>query len=80
MVLARRGQPEYDPPMDFEVRIETTGEGEYVATCSDPEVSSRGLSRTSALELLRAEIRYRLEMCPCSSVDDDYVQLRVEGW
>ncbi len=32
----------------------------------------------SDLELLRAEIRYRLEMCPCSSVDDNYVQLRVE--
>lgn len=66
--------------MDFQVRLKTTGEGDYEATCSAPEVSSRGLSRTSALELLRAEIRYRLEMCPCSSVDDDYVQLRVEEW
>ena len=64
--------------MDFDARIEATGDGEYVATCSDPEVSARGLSGASALELLRAEIRYRLEMCPCSSVDDDYVHLRVE--
>jgi len=66
--------------MDFDARIETTGDGEYLATCSDPEVSALGLSGASALELLRAEIRYRLEMCPCSSVDDDYVQLRVEEY
>ena len=64
--------------MDFDARIEATGDGGYVATCSDPEVSALGLSGASALELLRAEIRYRLEMCPCSSVDDNYVQLRVE--
>lgn len=74
----KRRHSEYDSLMDFDVRIETTSDGEYVATCSDPEVTARGLSRTSALELMRAEIRYRLEMCPCSSVDDDYVQLRVE--
>ena len=64
--------------MEFDARLETTDGGGYVATCSDPEVSVLGLSGASALELLRAEIRYRLEMCPCSSVDDDYVQLRVE--
>ncbi len=63
--------------MDFQARIEATGAGKYVATCSDPEVHVRGLSGASALELLRAEIRYRLEMCLCSSVDDDYVHLRV---
>ncbi|MFQ5746217.1 MAG: hypothetical protein ACE5HF_03230 [Gemmatimonadota bacterium] len=63
--------------MDFHVRVETTEDGEVFASCSDPEVSVRGLSRASALELLRAEIRYRVELCPCSSVDDDYVQLDV---
>lgn len=64
--------------MEFDALIEATGSGEYVATCSDPYISARGASWASALELLRAEIRYRLEMCPCSSVGDDYVQLRVE--
>ena len=66
--------------MDSDARIEATGDGEYVATCSRPAVSARGWSGASALELLRAEIRYRLEMCTCSSVDDDYVQLRVEEY
>lgn len=65
--------------MIFEARIEATEDGEYVASCSDPTASARGLSRSSALERLRAEIRYRVELCPCSSVDDDYVQLQVDG-
>jgi predicted RNA-binding Zn ribbon-like protein len=65
--------------MMFDVQVETTADGQYEASCSDPMVSMRGATSASALELLRAEIRYRLEMCPCSSVDDDYVQLRVGG-
>jgi hypothetical protein len=65
--------------MIYDVQVEATEDGQYEASCSDPMVSMRGASAGSALELLRAEIRYRVEMCPCSSVDDDYVQLRVRG-
>jgi hypothetical protein len=64
--------------MFFNARIEATEDGSYQASCSDPMVSARGLTPSSALDQLRGEIRYRLEMCPCSSVDDDYVQLRLE--
>ena len=66
--------------MIFHARVEPTEDGEYQASCPDPMVSMRGANPTSALEMLRAEIRYRLEMCPCSSVDDDYVELRVDGY
>jgi len=31
----------------------------------------------SALELLRSEIRYRIEWCPCTGVDDDFVELEL---
>lgn len=65
--------------MDFDARVEAAGDGTYVAICSDPEISAVGMSGASALELLRNEIRYWLEMCPCSSVDDDYVQVQIEG-
>ena len=64
--------------MIFQVQIEATEDGQYSASCSDPTVSVLGLSSASALERLRAEIRYRIEMCPCSGVDDDFVQLQVE--
>jgi len=63
--------------MIFEARLESAEDGSYRATSADPQASALGLSAASALERLRAEIRYRIEMCPCSSVDDDYVQVRV---
>lgn len=64
--------------MIFPVQIEATEDGAYLASYADPDVRVRGLDVASALERLHAEIRYRLEMCPCSSVEDDYIQLRVE--
>jgi hypothetical protein len=35
------------------------------------------LSPANALDALRDEIRYRLELCPCTGVGDDYVELDV---
>jgi hypothetical protein len=34
-------------------------------------------SREAALEKLRAELRYRAELCPCTGVGEDYVELVV---
>jgi len=48
-----------------------------VASCDNPQCSSRGLSPSNALDSLRDEIRYRLELCPCTSVDDSFVELEV---
>ena len=39
------------------------------------EVSASG--REQALEKMRNELRYRRELCPCSGVPDDYVELEV---
>ena len=39
--------------------------------------SASGLSPTNALDSLRDEIRYRLELCPCTTVNDDFVELNV---
>jgi hypothetical protein len=30
-----------------------------------------------ALDSIGDEIRYRLELCPCTTVNDDYVELNV---
>ena len=64
--------------MIFRVHVEETEEGDYLATCDDPSASAHGLSPANALDQLRAELRYQIELCPCSGVDDDYIQLRVE--
>ncbi len=63
--------------MIFHAHLEPTGEGDYVASCEQPPTSAHGLSPTNALDRLREEIRYAIELCPCSGVEDDYVELRV---
>lgn len=61
--------------MKYAVSVEVGEGGEYVASCAEMGVSASGLSAANALDALRDEIRYRIEMCPCTSVGDDYVQL-----
>ena len=63
--------------MKFEATVETGADGGYVASFEDPHCSGHGLSPTNALDSLREEIRYRLELCPCTGVSDDYVELDV---
>ena len=63
--------------MRFEVAVHASSEGGYIATCDEPQCFSRGLSPSNALDSLREEIRYRLELCPCTTVDDGYVELDV---
>jgi predicted RNase H-like HicB family nuclease len=61
----------------FEATVQASGDGDYVASCDDPQCIAHGLSPANALDALRAEIRYRLEMCPCTGVSDDFVELEV---
>ena len=63
--------------MLFQANVEQTSDGEYMASCSDPFAQAWGLSPRNALDKLRNEIRYRIELCPCTGVEDDYVQLQV---
>ena len=63
--------------MKFEATVETGADGGYVASCEDPQCSGHGLRPANALDALREEIRYRLELCPCTGVSDDYVELDV---
>jgi len=62
--------------MRFDVTVEEGNDG-FTATCESMACISRGLSPTNALDALRDEIRYRLELCPCTTVDDDFVELNV---
>jgi hypothetical protein len=61
----------------FQASVEAGSDGVYVATCEDPQCSGHGLSPANALDALREEIRYRLELCPCTGVEDDFVELEV---
>ena len=63
--------------MKFQATVEESGDGGYIASCEDPQCSGHGLSAANALDSLREEIRYRIELCPCTGVSDDYVELDV---
>lgn len=63
--------------MKFDVTVESDDEEGFVAQCEGMGCSARGLSATNALDALRDEIRYRLEFCPCTTVDEDFVELNV---
>jgi len=60
----------------YDVKIESSSDG-FTATCDDPQCSATGLSQTNALDSLREEIRYRVELCPCTTVDDAFVELNI---
>lgn len=64
--------------MNYTVHLEAGEEGEYTATCPELGLTTRGLGAACVLDALRDEIRYRLELCPCTSVDDDFVSLNVQ--
>ena len=61
----------------FRVRLTGQRDGWFLATCDGPVCIARGRSEAEALDRIRAEIRYRLEFCPCSGIADDYVQLEI---
>ncbi len=65
--------------MIFHATVEETEDGDFIALCSEQMASARGLSPANALDHLRDEIRYQIELCPCSGVDDDFVQIQVNG-
>ena len=61
--------------MKFPIRVEQRG-AEFVATSlGDPLCSVKGASRVEAVDKIRREIRYRIELCPCTGVEDDFVEV-----
>jgi hypothetical protein len=62
----------------FRVRVQRQRDGQVLVTCAAPLCMSRAANEADALDKIRREIRYRIEWCPCTGVDDDYVQLEIE--
>ncbi|OGV46154.1 MAG: hypothetical protein A2X46_12635 [Lentisphaerae bacterium GWF2_57_35] len=58
--------------------MDVSGDGEFIARCEELGVSAHGLNPRCALDALRLEIRYNLELCPCSSIEDKWIELEVK--
>ena len=63
----------------YRARLSLSDDGGWLAAAVElPHCWSRGATPDEALSRLRDEIRYRIELCPCSGVDDEYVQVELE--
>ena len=62
--------------MQYSVSLQAEGDG-FVAECAELGISSRGLSPANALDALRDSIRFNIEFCPCSTVDEGDIELNV---
>jgi len=67
----------WEAAMRFQVTVRSTDKGDYLAECDEIHAQGTGLSATAALDHLREEIRYRLEYCPCSGIEEDSIVLDV---
>jgi hypothetical protein len=64
----------------YRARLVREAEDSWMAAAIGlPNCWSRGRSRQEALAKLRDEVRYRIELCPCSGVPDDFVEIEVAG-
>lgn len=67
--------------MKFPCTIERRTDGRWLArhsgsTVGNVEVTAR--SRDDALDKLRNELQYRIELCPCSGVSGDRAEIVVQ--
>ena len=66
--------------MRFPCRIFQSRGGEWSVRHESQDlglVEARAPTRDAALEKIRDEIRYRLELCPCSGESYQYIQVDV---
>jgi hypothetical protein len=67
--------------MQFRCRITPLAAGRWQAEHTGADVGnvrSVGGTREEALEKLRGEIRYRLELCPCSGESYQHIEIEPE--
>ena len=65
--------------MKYTCRVERTPEG-WLASYEGADVGPlavRAPSREAAIDKLRGELRYRLELCPCSGESYRHLQIEV---
>ncbi len=68
--------------MRFPCTVSQQGSGEWSVRHVGPEVGTvevTARSQAEALEKMRGELRYRLEICPCAGEIYQDVQIEISG-
>ncbi len=66
--------------MQFRCNIARQPSGDWKASHRGPEVGevqATGRTKEQALDKLRGEIRYRLELCPCTGESYQHIDLEI---
>ena len=66
--------------MKFSCTLRRLANGEWEVCHTGAALGTVEVSASTceaALTKMRNELRYRVELCPCSGVSDDYVELQV---
>jgi hypothetical protein len=66
--------------MKFSCTLKRLANGDWIVRHTGTALGTVEVSaatREAAMTKMRNELRYRVELCPCSGVSDDYVQLQV---
>lgn len=66
--------------MKFLCRVAQQPGGTWIASCQDDNVGrveASASSREQVLEKMRGELRYRLELCPCSGESYQHIDVVV---
>ena len=54
--------------MRYRVHVSRLPGGEFLATCLEPQCSGKGGTQVEALDRITAELRYLVELCPCTTL------------
>lgn len=67
--------------MKFRCRLSRSGDRWQACHESSEmgQLSVSGASRDEAIEKLRGELRYRLELCPCSGESYQHLEVEIVG-
>ncbi len=66
--------------MRFRCTISRLGDGRWSARHQSPAVGTietAGVTREEAIEKIRGEIRYRLELCPCTGESYQHIDIEL---
>jgi hypothetical protein len=55
--------------MTYHIVLKQLSSGDFRAECDAPPCSAEGQTAEAAVEAVTAELRYLLELCPCTTVD-----------
>jgi hypothetical protein len=66
--------------LKFPAQVRYLGDGIFVATSMTKEaglIEARGTSRAQAIQTLKKNLQFNLELCPCTPLEEDEIEFLI---